>query len=198
MVLWKGRSQWKTKVSRSKCSKQEMQWLSISWNHGKKSKRRQPRELKHKIKEANEHKLECKPEHKANNRDQDKTSDTFYHFNFKTYIFPDQHFSHRQECDGGIKLIWDASTCQFTVTRMCLLQAIKIVPAVLLRQLGLPLRGVWALTSSELPWAVPDGPTWFTTPSATPHDRHFIDIKADGEETRHSSYNTNRVWVSLT
>ncbi len=28
-----------------------------------------------------------------------------------------------------------------------------------LRQLGLPLRGVWALTSSELPWAVPDGPT---------------------------------------
>ena len=27
------------------------------------------------------------------------------------------------------------------------------------RQLGLPLRGVWALTSSELPWAVPDGPT---------------------------------------
>jgi hypothetical protein len=23
---------------------------------------------------------------------------------FKTYIFPDQHFSHRQECDGGIKL----------------------------------------------------------------------------------------------
>ncbi len=34
-----------------------------------------------------------------------------------------------------------------------------------LRQLGLPLRGVWALTSSrgsELPWA--------TTPSATPHD----------------------------
>ncbi len=31
--------------------------------------------------------------------------------------------------------------------------------ALLLRQLGLPLRGVWALTSSELPWAVPDGPT---------------------------------------
>ena len=92
MVLWKGRSQWKTKVSRSKCSKQRMQWLSISWNHGKKSKRRQPRELKHKIKEANEHKLECKPEHKANNKDQDKTSDTFRHFNFKTYIFPDQHF----------------------------------------------------------------------------------------------------------
>jgi hypothetical protein len=29
----------------------------------------------------------------------------------------------------------------------------------LLRMLGLPLRGVWALTSSELPWAVPDGPT---------------------------------------
>jgi hypothetical protein len=29
----------------------------------------------------------------------------------------------------------------------------------LLRQLGLPLRGVWALTSSELPWAVPDGQT---------------------------------------
>ncbi len=28
-----------------------------------------------------------------------------------------------------------------------------------LRQLGLPLRAVWALTSSELPWAVPDGPT---------------------------------------
>ena len=28
-----------------------------------------------------------------------------------------------------------------------------------LRQLYLPLRGVWALTSSELPWAVPDGPT---------------------------------------
>ncbi len=28
-----------------------------------------------------------------------------------------------------------------------------------LRQLCLPLRGVWALTSSELPWAVPDGPT---------------------------------------
>jgi hypothetical protein len=26
------------------------------------------------------------------------------------------------------------------------------------RQLGLPLRGVWALTSSELPRAVPDGP----------------------------------------
>jgi hypothetical protein len=58
----------------------------------------------HKIKEANEHKLECKPEHKANDRDQDKTSDTFRHFNFKTYIFPEQHFSHRQECDGGIKL----------------------------------------------------------------------------------------------
>ncbi len=31
--------------------------------------------------------------------------------------------------------------------------------AGLLRQLCLPLRGVWALTSSELPWAVPDGPT---------------------------------------
>jgi hypothetical protein len=29
-----------------------------------------------------------------------------------------------------------------------------------------------ALTSSELPWAVPDGPTRYTTPSATPHDRH--------------------------
>ncbi len=29
----------------------------------------------------------------------------------------------------------------------------------LMRQLGLPLRGVWALASSELPWAVPDGPT---------------------------------------
>ena len=28
-----------------------------------------------------------------------------------------------------------------------------------LRQLCLPLQGVWALTSSELPWAVPDGPT---------------------------------------
>jgi len=28
---------------------------------------------------------------------------------------------------------------------------------ILLRQLCLPLRGVWALTSSELPWAVPDG-----------------------------------------
>jgi len=28
--------------------------------------------------------------------------------------------------------------------------------AGLLRQLGLPLREVWALTSSELPWAVPD------------------------------------------
>ncbi len=28
-----------------------------------------------------------------------------------------------------------------------------------LQQLGLLLRGVWALTSSELPWAVPDGPT---------------------------------------
>ncbi len=33
------------------------------------------------------------------------------------------------------------------------------VVAALLRQLCLPLRGVWALTSSELPWAVPDGPT---------------------------------------
>jgi len=32
-------------------------------------------------------------------------------------------------------------------------------PNPLLRQLGLPLRGVWALTSSELPRAVPDGPT---------------------------------------
>jgi hypothetical protein len=32
-------------------------------------------------------------------------------------------------------------------------------PNPLLRQLGLPLRGVWALTSLELPWAVPDGPT---------------------------------------
>jgi hypothetical protein len=67
--------------------------------------RRQPRELKHKIKEANEHKLECKPEHKANNRDQNKTSDTFRHFNFKLYILQDQHILHRQECDGGIKLI---------------------------------------------------------------------------------------------
>jgi hypothetical protein len=28
--------------------------------------------------------------------------------------------------------------------------------AGLLRQPGLPLREVWALTSSELPWAVPD------------------------------------------
>jgi hypothetical protein len=33
------------------------------------------------------------------------------------------------------------------------------IPHCLLRQLGLPLRGVWALTSSELPRAVPDGPT---------------------------------------
>ncbi len=33
------------------------------------------------------------------------------------------------------------------------------VEYMLLRQLGLPLRGVWALTSSELSWAVPDGPT---------------------------------------
>jgi hypothetical protein len=73
--------------------------------HGKKSKRRQPRELKHEIKEANEHKLECKPEHKANNRDQDKTSDTSRHVNFKSYILQDQHFSHRRECYGGIKLI---------------------------------------------------------------------------------------------
>jgi hypothetical protein len=32
-------------------------------------------------------------------------------------------------------------------------------PGAVLRQLGLVLRGVWALTSSELPWAVPDGPT---------------------------------------
>jgi hypothetical protein len=31
--------------------------------------------------------------------------------------------------------------------------------SLLLRQLCLPLRGVRALTSSELPWAVPDGPT---------------------------------------
>ncbi len=30
---------------------------------------------------------------------------------------------------------------------------------LLLRQPGLPLRGVWALTSSELQWAVPDGAT---------------------------------------
>ncbi len=44
----------------------------------------------------------------------------------------------------------------------------------LLRRLGLPLRGVWASTSSELPRAEPDGPgsTWCTTPSVTPHDRH--------------------------
>jgi hypothetical protein len=33
------------------------------------------------------------------------------------------------------------------------------VLCILLRQLGLPLRGMWALTSSELPWAVPDRPT---------------------------------------
>ncbi len=32
-------------------------------------------------------------------------------------------------------------------------------PGGVLRQLGLPLRGVWALTSSELSWAVQDGPT---------------------------------------
>jgi hypothetical protein len=30
---------------------------------------------------------------------------------------------------------------------------------LILRQLGLPLLGVWALTSSELPLAVPDCPT---------------------------------------
>ncbi len=63
------------------------------------------KELKHKIKEANEHKPECKPEHKANNRDQDKVSDTFRHFNFKPYILQDQNSSHWQECDGGMKLI---------------------------------------------------------------------------------------------
>ncbi len=33
------------------------------------------------------------------------------------------------------------------------------VLCILLRQLGLPLRGVRALTSLELPWAVPDRPT---------------------------------------
>jgi hypothetical protein len=71
----------------------------------KKSKRRQPRGLKHKVKEADEHKPECKPEHKANNRDEDKMPDMFLHFKFKTYIFQDQPFSHRQECDGGVKLI---------------------------------------------------------------------------------------------
>ncbi len=87
-----GQESIKDESHRSKCSKQEMQWLSISWNHGKKSKRRQPRELKHKIKEANGHKLDCKPEHKANNRDQDKTSDSFRHFNFKAYILQDQPF----------------------------------------------------------------------------------------------------------
>jgi hypothetical protein len=32
-------------------------------------------------------------------------------------------------------------------------------PKILLRQLGPPLQGVWALNSSELPGAVPDGPT---------------------------------------
>ena len=53
----------------------------------KKSKRRQPRGLKHKVKEADEHKPECKPEHKANNRDEDKMPDMFLHFKFKTYIF---------------------------------------------------------------------------------------------------------------
>ncbi len=52
----------------------------------KKLIRRQPRELKHKIKDANEHRLERKPEHKGSNRDQDKTSESFHHFNFKTYI----------------------------------------------------------------------------------------------------------------
>ncbi len=35
----------------------------------------------------------------------------------------------------------------------------RCAPLRLLRQLCLPLRAVWALTSSELPWAVPDGPT---------------------------------------
>jgi hypothetical protein len=32
-------------------------------------------------------------------------------------------------------------------------------PCSVLRQLCPPLRGAWALTRSELPWAVPDGPT---------------------------------------
>jgi hypothetical protein len=38
-------------------------------------------------------------------------------------------------------------------------RSVRAGPASVLRQRGLPLRGVWALTSSELPWAVPDGPT---------------------------------------
>ncbi len=37
--------------------------------------------------------------------------------------------------------------------------SLRLPSSSLLRQLGLPLRGVWALTSSELPWAVSDGPT---------------------------------------
>ena len=71
-ILWfygrAGVNERRTLVDRN-VSKQEMQWLSISWNHGKKSKRRQPRELKHKIKEANEHKLECKPEQQRSRQD---------------------------------------------------------------------------------------------------------------------------------
>ncbi len=70
-ILWfygrAGVNERRTLVDRN-VSKQEMQWLSISWNHGKKSKRRQPRELKHKIKEANEHKLECKLDLNASTR----------------------------------------------------------------------------------------------------------------------------------
>jgi hypothetical protein len=57
-------------------------------------------------------------------------------------------------------------------------------PGGVLRQLGLPLRGVWALTSSELPWAVPDGPTLFTTPLATPHDRHRAECSAGHRRPR--------------
>ncbi len=48
-----------------------------------------------------------------------------------------------RQSDGDVIL---GGTCEGTVS-------------VVLRQLGLPRRGVWALTSSELPRAVPDGPT---------------------------------------
>jgi hypothetical protein len=45
------------------------------------------------------------------------------------------------------------------VTPLALPVTMPTARSRVLRQLGLPLRGVWALTSSELLWAVPDGPT---------------------------------------
>jgi len=73
----------------------------------------------------------------------------------------------------------------------------------LLRQLGLPLRGMWALTSSELTWAVPDGPTWLAVQPML-HRKFCMRFKSDAVSRAHGStqfaqptWTWNSLWITV-